>query len=154
MAPTNARLKVVREQISEAMAHVQDLKSQVEQAEIKLLGLREKEVTILEISEDHRRVLSVIRNLPEDVFREIFIACVQDNIPSLSGRQIPLLYVLAQIFSGMRHIALATSIIWARMYVPHYSKIDGIGNKAYLWRSVWVSIPRKLNSARENFQVI
>ena len=31
----------------------------------------------------------------------------------------------------------------------------GIGLHASgLWRSVWVSIPRKLNSAREKFQVI
>ncbi len=34
MAPASARLKVVREQISETMAHVQALQSRVEQAEI------------------------------------------------------------------------------------------------------------------------
>ena len=131
MAPTNARLKVVEAQISETVSHIEDLKAQVERAEIKLQHLREQEAAILKTSKDHRRVLSAIRHIPEDVLREILIACVQDNIPSLSGRQIPLLYVLAQISSVMRHIALATSIIWARMYVPHYSKIDGIGNKAY-----------------------
>ena len=115
MAPANARLKVVREQISETVAHVQALKSQVEQAESKLRDLREKEAAILEMSEDHRRVLSVVRNLPEDVFREIFIACIEADMPTLSYLVTPLPYILAQISSGLRRIALATPAIWTSM---------------------------------------
>ncbi len=43
MAPTNAKLKAVEAQISEVVADIEDLKAQVERAEIKLQHLREQE---------------------------------------------------------------------------------------------------------------
>ncbi|KJA25385.1 hypothetical protein HYPSUDRAFT_214078 [Hypholoma sublateritium FD-334 SS-4] len=117
MAPTNAKLKIVQTQISDTVAHIQALKLQVEQAEIRLQRLREEEAGIWETSEDPRRVLSVLRTLPEDVVREIFIACVEDDMPTLSYDETPMPYVLTQISSGMRHIALTTPAIWASMNV-------------------------------------
>ncbi|KJA19056.1 hypothetical protein HYPSUDRAFT_44711 [Hypholoma sublateritium FD-334 SS-4] len=118
MAPTNAELKVVEAQISETMAHIQELKSQVEQAETKLQRLREEEAAILETFADHRRVFSPFRNIPEDIIREICIqACVKGDIPKLSYPRNPSTYILAQICSGMRHIALTTPIIWASVHV-------------------------------------
>ncbi|KJA19047.1 hypothetical protein HYPSUDRAFT_144267, partial [Hypholoma sublateritium FD-334 SS-4] len=113
MAPANAKLKGVEVQISEMMAHIQELKSQVEQAENKLQRLHEEEAAILESFADHRRVLSPFRNVPEDILREICIqACVEGDIPALSYLGIPLPCVLAQICRGMRPIALTTPIIW------------------------------------------
>ncbi|KJA26459.1 hypothetical protein HYPSUDRAFT_198762 [Hypholoma sublateritium FD-334 SS-4] len=118
MAPTNAKLKDVEAQISETMAHIQELKSQVEQAETKLQRLREEEAAILETFADHRRIFSPFRNIPEDVLREICIqACMGRDIPALSYFRDPLPYVLAQICSGIRYIALTTPIIWASMHV-------------------------------------
>ncbi|KJA14561.1 hypothetical protein HYPSUDRAFT_150215, partial [Hypholoma sublateritium FD-334 SS-4] len=111
MAPTNANLKDVDAQISDMMAHIQALKAQVEQAETKLQRLRDEEAAILETFADHRRIFSPFRNLPEDVLREICLqACVEGDMPTLSyGRRSPgLPYILAQICSEMRHIALTT----------------------------------------------
>ncbi len=82
--------------------------------EIKLQRLRDEKTALLETSEDHRRVLSTIRNVPEDVLREICTACVHYDT-TLSYRTIPLLYRLAQISRGMRHIMLTTPSMWARM---------------------------------------
>ena len=136
MAPTNEKLKDVRGQISETVAHIEALKSQVQQAEGKLQRLLEDEAAILETSEDHHRVLSAIRILPEDVLREICIACVEAKIPILSYRTTPLPYVLAQISRGMRHIALTTPVIWASMDVQirqsyHHSG-SGLNEQAYI----------------------
>ncbi|KJA17075.1 hypothetical protein HYPSUDRAFT_146945, partial [Hypholoma sublateritium FD-334 SS-4] len=117
MAPATAKLRAVEAQISETTAHIQALKSQVEQAENKLQRLREEEAAILETFADHRQVFSPFRNIPEDVLREICIrACVEGDMPGLCYPMGPLPWILAQICSGLRYIALATPIIWASMH--------------------------------------
>ncbi|KJA19015.1 hypothetical protein HYPSUDRAFT_44689 [Hypholoma sublateritium FD-334 SS-4] len=118
MAPSTAKLKVVEAHISDTIAHIEALKSQVEQAKIKLQRLREEEAVILESFADHRQVFSPFRNIPEDVLREICAAYVEADAPTLSWRRIiPSPYLLAQICSGMRHLALTTPVIWASMNV-------------------------------------
>ncbi|KJA14229.1 hypothetical protein HYPSUDRAFT_49363 [Hypholoma sublateritium FD-334 SS-4] len=119
MAPTNAKLSVVEAQISDTMAHIQALKLQIEEREIKLQRLHEEKAAILETFADHRRVFSPFRNLPEDVLREICIACVEDSAPTLTYRTTPLPYRLAQISSEMRHVALTAPFIWASMYIDY-----------------------------------
>ncbi len=129
MAPTNAKLQVVEAQISDVMAHIQGLKLQVSQAEIKLQRLLKEKAAILETATDHRRVLSAVRNLPEDVLRKILVSCIEgETSPVLSYLTLPLPYILAQISSGIRRIALATPIIWASMAVllnPFYVGYSG-----------------------------
>ncbi len=118
MAPTDKKLSAVEEQISDTTAHIHTLRSQVQRAETKLQRLRVQKAAILETSKDHRSVISAVRNLPEDVLREILIACVQDKQPpTLSYRPISLPYRLAQISRGFRRIALSTPIMWASMDV-------------------------------------
>ncbi|KJA14219.1 hypothetical protein HYPSUDRAFT_49350 [Hypholoma sublateritium FD-334 SS-4] len=119
MSPASEKLKAVEVQISDAIAHIQALKLQIEETENKLRRLCQEEAAILETSANHRRVLSTVRNLPEDVLREICIACVDSevNVPALFYGDTPLPYRLAQISSGMRHIALTTPLIWASMNI-------------------------------------
>ncbi|KJA25392.1 hypothetical protein HYPSUDRAFT_199914 [Hypholoma sublateritium FD-334 SS-4] len=130
MAPTNEKLKVVEAQISDTVAHIQALKAQVDQAEIKLQRLRQEEAAIWETFADHRRVFSPFRNLPEDILREICVACAEVDMPSLSYCSTPLPYRLAQISSGMRHVALTTPFIWSSMNVyidpdmAYYKRLD------------------------------
>ncbi len=83
MAPTNAKLKAVDTRITEQMAYIQELKLQVEQAENKLHRLWEEEAAILDTFADHDRVFAPFRKLPDDILREICVACVQDEIPEL-----------------------------------------------------------------------
>ena len=118
MAPANAELETVKEQIFVSMAQVQALKSQLEQAEIVLERLHEKEAAILESTAYHRGVLSTFRDLPEDVLREICLAFVEDNISSLTFPHFPYTptaapYKLMQICRGIRRIVLETPSIWA-----------------------------------------
>ncbi len=117
IAPATAELKSLKEQISDAVAHIQALKSQLEQTEIGLERLREKEAAILESTAHHRGVLSPFRDLPEDLLREICLALVEGDIPSLEfphfryGRTLAP-YLLMQICHGIRRIVLETPTIW------------------------------------------
>ncbi|KJA16348.1 hypothetical protein HYPSUDRAFT_207145 [Hypholoma sublateritium FD-334 SS-4] len=117
MSPTNAKLKSVESQISDAVVHIQALKSQLEGMEIKLQRLREEEAAILETFADHRRVFSSFRNIPGDILRELCVACVENDMPTLSYPYRPLPYTLAQICSEMRHIALTTPFIWSSINI-------------------------------------
>ncbi len=49
--------------------------------------------------------------------RDICVACTveDDIIPLLAYRHTPMPYILGQICSGMRHVALTTPLIWAKM---------------------------------------
>ena len=138
-ANNNAKLKAVEAQISETIAHIQALKLQVEQVELRLQRLRDEEAAIWETADGHRRVLSGVRNIPEDVLREILIACV-DDIPTLSDCQISLPYALAQISSGLRRVALNTPTLWARMDVPRYYYDD-----RQLRREGYLTLARRAN---------
>ena len=152
MEPTNARLKTMEKEISDAKAHIQALKSQLERAETVLQHLYEQETAILETCKDHHCVLSAVRHLPEDVLREICLTCVADRIPALTSR-IPLPYVLAQISSEMRHIALTTPIIWARMKItPHFTSDNfnkwtymTLANRAIKWFERAAGLPLTLH---------
>ena len=98
-------------------AHIEALKLQVEQAEIKLQRLREEEVAILETFADHDRVFSPFRTLPDDVLHEICAKCMQGEISRLSYGHNPMPYILSHICSSMRHVALTMPGIWASMRV-------------------------------------
>lgn len=105
--------------IFETTAHIHALQWELSRAEFRLQFLRKEEAAILETAKDHRSVISAIRILPEDVLRQILIACVEDEKPPILSYRpiIPLPYRLAQISSGFRRIALSTPIIWASMDV-------------------------------------
>ncbi len=141
MVPINAKLKGLEEKISETVAYIEALKARVQRAEIKMRRLRQKEAALLESCKDQRRVLSTIRNLPEDVLREICVAYVNSDTPSLIHPNIPLPYRLAQISSGMRHITLTTPSLWKCMdiAVPFGSHIvteamySILAHKAHEW---------------------
>ncbi len=135
MSPTNSKLRFVEGMISETTAQIHALQLELERAEFKLQVLQKEKAAILETSKDHRSVISAVRNLPEDVLRQILIACVEDEKPPLlSYRSLPLPYRLAQISSGFRRIALSTPIIWASMDVQFdalcYENLD---QNAYLF---------------------
>ncbi len=121
MAPTNAKLKIVEGKISDTMDHIEALKLQVEQAEIQMQRLQEEKAAILETFADHRRVFTPFRKLPEDVLREISVACVQSSgIPELSSQSndpTPMPYLLGQVCRGLRHVAWTTPSIWASIHV-------------------------------------
>ncbi len=111
MANIAAQSQAVEEQISEMTAQIAALHACVEQAEHRLQLLRDAEA-------DHQRVFAPFRRLPEDVLRSIGVACVHGYIPKLSfGYRPPMPYILLQICSALRRVALATPRIWAAMSI-------------------------------------
>lgn len=119
----DAQYAAVKAQISEAEARIK----LNHPAEIKLQSLYRSESRLYRISEAYLQVLAPIRNVPEDVIRLIFIACV-DPKDLLSGPILslyrPLPYTLCQISSGMRRIALTTPEIWTTINISVKRTLD------------------------------
>ena len=72
---------------------------------------------MLEASAAHRLTLSPFRTLPNDILREICIACIdEENYPSVSSVQ-SMPHVLARISSRMRNVALTTPSLWSTFLI-------------------------------------
>ena len=158
MAPTIAKLKVVQGQVSKITAHIEVLKCQLQR-------LQDEEAAILNTLSDHCLVFSPFRNLPDDILREICVASVQDDTPELSYGHTPMPYVLGQICSGMRRIALTTPRIWASMSVniiPSKRKISAeesypiLARRAIEWfeRSGGLALTVIIQDARMVYEVL
>ncbi|KAJ7232662.1 hypothetical protein B0H12DRAFT_1001416, partial [Mycena haematopus] len=64
----------------------------------------------------HEALTSPARRLPQDVIREIFLACLPTHRNAvMSTREAPLL--LGHICSGWRSIALANPMLWTSLHV-------------------------------------
>ncbi len=81
--------------------------------------LSKKESAILETAADSHLVLSPspFQNMPEDVLREICIAFIGADFPTLASRVLPLPYKLMHISSELRRIVLTTPSIWASIHI-------------------------------------
>ncbi len=137
MAPTKAKLKNIDDKISDQIAHIEALKLQVEQANIKLDRLRDERGMVLETFADYRRVFSPYRNLPEDILREICIACVQFEVPKLSYRHTPMPYILSQTCGPIDQNLALTGMYHECLFTLHpRTPCLGMIRKAVLWMIV------------------
>lgn len=88
-----------------------------------------EEALLLESEMQHRRVLSPFRRLPDDIVREILVACMDPTaISTTDGATAPLMFTL--ISSNLRQVTLTTPRLWDSLhiefnrYLPHLRK-DG-----------------------------
>ncbi|KAJ7649028.1 hypothetical protein DFH06DRAFT_1049677 [Mycena polygramma] len=84
----------------------------------------------------HLSLVSPVRRLPEDIVREIFMACMPASSNAGMGvKEAPLL--LCRICSGWRHLALATPELWSSLHivVSRRSTGEGLAATAKCWLS-------------------
>ncbi|KAJ7646486.1 hypothetical protein FB45DRAFT_820959, partial [Roridomyces roridus] len=81
----------------------------------ELCQLSAQRVRLRDYIHSHAALITTPRRLPEDIIREIFVACLPGAAPQMSPREAPLL--LCRICSGWRKIALATPALWASLEV-------------------------------------
>jgi len=85
------------------------------EAEIKLL--KEKRNHIQKSIDTCNTILSPVRRLPLDIFREIFYHCLPtDRNPIMSAVEAPML--LTRVCGLWRSIAFSSPRIWAKLHIP------------------------------------
>ncbi|KAJ7603839.1 hypothetical protein FB45DRAFT_811705, partial [Roridomyces roridus] len=100
---------------------------------------------LTEFIDAHLAVLSVTRRIPEDVLREIFLACVSfDEPPSLDPNEPPL--VLCRVSRDWRCLALSMPRLWNALKIGPLTegqndRMQQIADAAKDWLSRSASLP-------------
>ncbi|KAF7305703.1 hypothetical protein HMN09_00723500 [Mycena chlorophos] len=116
--PTDNEALEIKDLISETKPQLTLLDTQIAALENSLAVLRAERQRVSGFIDAHQALLSPIRRLPDDLIREICVACC---IPTerncvLSSSEAPIL--LGRVCSSWRAISLATPQLWARLYLP------------------------------------
>ncbi|KJA24688.1 hypothetical protein HYPSUDRAFT_38391 [Hypholoma sublateritium FD-334 SS-4] len=110
-----------RVRLKETVAEYDDklnlITQKISALEEQLRILNAEKTALLEASAPFRRALSPFRQLPEDVVRVIFVACLETRWnPTMAKTEAPVL--LTQISRATRMIALTTPELWAAIHIP------------------------------------
>ncbi|KDR77124.1 hypothetical protein GALMADRAFT_246324 [Galerina marginata CBS 339.88] len=113
------KAKELKQIPSAKLAKVEDL---ILQTQHKLDALYEERNALKSSIARCNTILSPIRRVPQDVWREIFFHCLATHRnPIMSYTEAPLL--LTHICNLWRSIALSTPQIWSRIYIPIFHTI-------------------------------
>ncbi|KAH9484772.1 hypothetical protein JR316_0001674 [Psilocybe cubensis] len=106
----------VQRLLGKPMQEKEILDSQILTLEMQLKGLRDKRRKVDKTISCYNNVMSPIRRIPADIFREIFFHCVDNDCDhDLSTTRAPML--LTHVCSFWRSIALSSPLLWARMHI-------------------------------------
>ncbi|KJA16340.1 hypothetical protein HYPSUDRAFT_47449 [Hypholoma sublateritium FD-334 SS-4] len=115
-------IKVNRMRVSQNELEIKKLQEENER-------LRTEEIHMVESEMQHRRVLSPFRRVPDDIVREILVACMDPTTVSTMDRATtPLMFTL--VSSNFRQVALTTPQLWDSLhvefnqYLPHLRKTE------------------------------
>ncbi|KAJ6504723.1 hypothetical protein C8R47DRAFT_156240 [Mycena vitilis] len=91
-------------------------RAEIERIDRKIAQLKARRRGLSKYVAEHEALISPMRQLPSDVIREIFMACVpSEENPVLSIQTAPLL--LGRICSQWRAIALSTPRLWSSIHI-------------------------------------
>ncbi|KAK0491780.1 hypothetical protein EDD18DRAFT_1109526 [Armillaria luteobubalina] len=100
--------------IGEGQGFLAALQERASQARVVLNELLQEEKRVQDIISSCQSIISPIRRIPEDIIREIFLACWETEgeiKDSLKGKFTP--FVLSKVCREWRSIALSTSRLWS-----------------------------------------
>ncbi|KJA22405.1 hypothetical protein HYPSUDRAFT_41025 [Hypholoma sublateritium FD-334 SS-4] len=116
-SPTDDERAGLKENVADYDDKLAAITQKIYALEEQLRSLNEEKMALLEASKPFRRALSPFRQLPEDVVRAIFVACLETRWnPTMAKTEAPVL--LTRISRATRMIALTTSALWAAIHIP------------------------------------
>ncbi len=116
-APTNDERGRLKETLADYDEKLDEITQKILVLEEHLRSLNEEQTALLEASTPIRRALSPFRQLPEDVVRAIFVACLETRRnPTMANTEAPVL--LTQVSRATRMISLTTPELWAAIHIP------------------------------------
>ncbi|KAF9483072.1 hypothetical protein BDN70DRAFT_828262 [Pholiota conissans] len=102
----------------EPRKRLSEMNSKISELERSLNELKRERDILEEEIEQHALLLTPFRRLPDDMLREIFIACLPDDRNAImSYRKAPLL--LGLVCRKWRALAYSTPALWASLHIPY-----------------------------------
>ncbi|KAJ7662952.1 hypothetical protein B0H17DRAFT_909987, partial [Mycena rosella] len=113
--PSDADCQRIRDLLAGPRKEAADLSAEISRIQELLDELTEKRDALDDFIAAHSALISPARRLPEDIVRDIFVACLPSNRNALIlSDEAPLL--LCQICSAWRQLALLTPRLWASVH--------------------------------------
>lgn len=120
--PNEDELAQARRIVADYRDELQIVRQKISDTEASLQRLKEEQNMLLDDLVPFERIISPLRRIPEDIYREIFMSCISTEAnPTMSSRDAPVL--LTRITSGMRRIALTTPTLWAAIHIPIFVRV-------------------------------
>ncbi|KAF8815971.1 hypothetical protein BYT27DRAFT_7248664 [Phlegmacium glaucopus] len=115
--PTTPEIVQITELLVGPEIQVANLKAEINHTQSLLDDLNYKMKILQDGIDEHRRLLSPIRRISDDILREIFVRCLpSDHNALMSSSEAPL--ILGRICGHWRSILFHTSAMWASLHIP------------------------------------
>ncbi|KAJ3526118.1 hypothetical protein NMY22_g10297 [Coprinellus aureogranulatus] len=151
--PSEDEVPVIKHLIQEREDAAHALADQIEEMKKDLARMETLHACHHRFIDEHRKLLSPVRALPEDVLTLIFFACIEDVDQQVSrrhqthtSRKHPSV-VVSHVCAEWRALALRTPNLWARIHVemPCLETVDGYESAAYaVWCKNFDAMHRRL----------
>ncbi|KAJ6585447.1 hypothetical protein B0H19DRAFT_1109701 [Mycena capillaripes] len=115
-------------------------RAEIERIDREIAQLEARRLELSTYVSEHEALISPVRQLPLDIMREIFIACIPtDQNPIMSAQTAPLL--LGHICSAWRAIAFSTPRLWSSIHVaePHKKLPQHIHDECLQLVKAWLT---------------
>ncbi|KAF7316520.1 hypothetical protein MIND_00171200 [Mycena indigotica] len=126
--PSEAEISIIENLLVEPTQQIETIDKEIAALNAQIAALQHKSAPIASFVTAHRALISPIRQLPDDVLQEIFVACLPANSNCvMSASEAPLL--LGRICSAWRDLAFSTPVLWSRLhcYAPGSVRTDPFG---------------------------
>ncbi|KAF7296699.1 F-box domain-containing protein [Mycena chlorophos] len=122
-APTDGEVALLRETIVPDVAHLASLDAQLDRLLLEIQRVQTERKTLLDRIQPYQTILSPIRRIPEDILREIFVACMpQDRNCVMSEKEAPIL--LGRVCSSWRRLSQSIPYLWTRIHIVEPGAVD------------------------------
>ncbi|KAF9534041.1 hypothetical protein CPB83DRAFT_845002 [Crepidotus variabilis] len=117
-APSNEEIHIISKLLDGPSSRLEALTLEIEKLQNELNQKLEEHAALdSQIAEYRALIKSPIRQVPEDILREIFVRCLpQDHSAPMHSTYTPIL--LLRICSKWREIAISTPQLWASIHIP------------------------------------
>ncbi|KAJ7759459.1 hypothetical protein DFH07DRAFT_884393 [Mycena maculata] len=146
-APSDGECKAIRQFLSGLEGNLAALTDEIARMQSVQRDLTDQCPSLREAIDAHKALLSVSRQLPEDVVRVIFLDCLPAGNAVMTSREAPLL--LAQVCTSWRRIAFSTPRLWSALHVvvPNTSRFRQMTGAVDAWLTRSGALPLSITLA-------
>ncbi|KAJ2919834.1 hypothetical protein MD484_g604, partial [Candolleomyces efflorescens] len=150
--PTERECDMITEFLLMPQAQLAELQAKIMEQEVILQKLKAQCKDLRDNINAHRAIISLIRRLPDDILREIFVYCLPPNrTAGMCATEPPLL--LAHVCERWRRVAMSTPRLWSSLRIPAYreeaqvseGKLDLRKQRIMQWIDRTGSVPLSLS---------
>jgi hypothetical protein len=132
--PSYPEIFEIRALLVDPVDELARIDAQIEAVEVTLGQLKQRRELLKTSIDAHRVLISPMRRIPDDVFREIFFFCLPSEHNALMDpAEAPML--LGRICSRWRSVAYTTPKIWSSLHIPRvpYTIFVKLGRVVQSW---------------------